>query len=143
MYICQAQSPNFSHTSPCCGIHKFVLYSYVSISALQITSSVPLCMYIACVHAKWLQSCPTLCNPMDYRQEYRRGLPCPLPRDLCHLGIKTTSLTSPALVDGLFTTSATWGAYMYVWDIYMCVYIYIYIYPIHIYICILFQILFP
>ena len=52
------------------------------------------------------QSCPTLCNPMDYmqparflcpwgfsRQEYWRGLPCPPPRDLPNPGIKPRSPT--------------------------------------------------
>ena len=28
------------------------------------------------------QSCPTLWDPMDPRQEYWSGLPCPPPRDL-------------------------------------------------------------
>ena len=47
----------------------------------------------ACVHAKSLQSCLILCNPMDCslpgslsmgfsRQEYWSGLPCPPPGDL-------------------------------------------------------------
>ena len=44
----------------------------------------------ACMRPKLLQSCPTLCNPLDYtlqdplsmgfsRQEYRSGLLCPPP----------------------------------------------------------------
>ena len=72
-----------------------------------------------CMCAKSLQSCPTLCNPMDCslqaplsmgfsRQEYRSGLPCPPPGDLPDPGIKPTSLMSPALASGFFTTSATW-----------------------------------
>ena len=46
--------------------------------------------YLLCVHAKSLQLCPTLCNPMDCscqaplsmgfsRQEYWSGLPFPSP----------------------------------------------------------------
>ena len=46
-----------------------------------------------CMHAKSLQSCLTLCDPMDYslqaplsmgfsRQEHCSGLPCPSPGDL-------------------------------------------------------------
>ena len=46
-----------------------------------------------CVHTRLLQSCPTLCNPMDYscqvslsmgfsRQEHWSGLPYPSPGDL-------------------------------------------------------------
>ena len=41
------------------------------------------------------------------RQEYWSGLPCPPPGDLPHPGIKPTSLLSPALAGGLFTTRAT------------------------------------
>ena len=45
------------------------------------------------------------------RQEYWSGLPCPPPRDPPDPGIKATSLTSPAMAGGFFTTSATWEAY--------------------------------
>ena len=70
-------------------------------------------------HAKLLQSCLTLCDPMDYiacqaplsmgfsRQEYWSGLPCPPPGDL-HPGMAPESLMSPALAGGFFTTSAAW-----------------------------------
>ena len=44
------------------------------------------------------------------RQEYWSGLPCPPPGGLSNLGIEPTSLSSPALAGGFFTTSATWGA---------------------------------
>ena len=71
-----------------------------------------------CVHAKLLQSYPTLCDPMDCgllgssvhgfsRQEYWSGLPCPSPADLPNPGITFTSLKSPALAGGFFTTTAT------------------------------------
>ena len=55
------------------------------------------------MHAKSLQLCPTLCNPMItqtplsmefYRQEYWSGLPYPPPGDLPNLGIEPRS---PAL----------------------------------------------
>ena len=68
---------------------------------------------------KLLQSCSTFCDPMDCqaplcmglsRQEYWSGLPCPPPEDLPNPGIKPTSLMSPALAGGFFTTSATWEA---------------------------------
>ena len=71
-----------------------------------------------CVHAKLLQSCQTLCNPMVAchallsmgfsRQEYLSRLPCPPPGDLPDSGIKPMSLMSPALAGMYFTTSATW-----------------------------------
>ena len=42
------------------------------------------------------------------RQEYWSGLPFPTPGDLPDPGIETASLTSPAWMGRLFTTSATW-----------------------------------
>ena len=44
------------------------------------------------------------------KQEYWSGLPCPPPGDLPDPGIKSASLTSPALADAFFTTSTTWEA---------------------------------
>ena len=44
------------------------------------------------------------------RLEYWNGLLCPPPRDLPDPGIESTSLMSPALADGFFTTSITWEA---------------------------------
>ena len=40
------------------------------------------------------------------RQEYWSGLPCPPPGDLPNLGVKSTSLMSPALAGRFFTTTA-------------------------------------
>ena len=71
-----------------------------------------------CMHAKSLQSCPTLCDPKDCshqaplsigfpRQEYCSGLSCPPPVDHLDPGTELASLTSPALAGGLFTTSPT------------------------------------
>ena len=58
--------------------------------------------------AKSLQSCPTLCDPLDCtfqaplyvgfsRQEHRSRLLCPPPGDLPHSGIKPSSPVVPAL----------------------------------------------
>ena len=74
------------------------------------------------LRAQSLQLCPRLCDPMYYnlpgslsmgfsRQESWSGLPCPPPGDLPHPGIEPTSLSSPALAGGFFTTSATWEAH--------------------------------
>ena len=71
--------------------------------------------------AKSLQSCLTLCQPMDCsppgasvqgssRQEHRSGLPCPPPGHLSHPGIKHTSLLPPAFAGRSFTISTTWEA---------------------------------
>ena len=76
-------------------------------------------LWPVCVSAKSLQSCLTLCDPMDCsppgsmgfsRQEYWSGLPCPPPGDLPHPGIESTSLISAALAGCFFTTSTTWEA---------------------------------
>ena len=63
--------------------------------------------------AKSLHSCPTLCNPMDYSPhkllcnrilqiKILEWLPCPSPGDLPDPGIKSASLTSPALAGRFF-----------------------------------------
>ena len=71
------------------------------------------------MRAKSLQSCPTLCDPMDStrqaplsmefsRQEYWSWVPGLLPVDLLDPG---TEPGSPELAGGgFFTTSATWDA---------------------------------
>ena len=76
----------------------------------------PVILY-SCVNAKLLQFCSTLCNRMGCslpgssvhwgfsRQEYWSALPWPPPEDLPKPGIKATSLMSPALAGGFFTTS--------------------------------------
>ena len=45
------------------------------------------------------------------RQEYWSELPFPPPGDLPDPGIKTVSLTSPALAGRFFTTTTTWEAH--------------------------------
>ena len=51
-----------------------------------------------CFHAKTLQLCPTLWDPMDHSPP---GFP---------LGIEPASLTPPAFAGWFFITSATWEA---------------------------------
>ena len=78
-------------------------------------------LYKGCMCALSLQSCPTLCNPMDCspsgssvmgfsRQEYWSGFPCPPPGDLPNPGFEPAFLMSPALAGWFFTASATWEA---------------------------------
>ena len=57
----------------------------------------------------WIVASP-LCPQEFSRQEYWSRLPCPPPGDLRNSGIEATSLMSPALAGGFFTTSATWEA---------------------------------
>ena len=74
---------------------------------------------VAFVHAKSLQSCLTLCDPMDYsqpsssvhgfpRQECWSGLPCHPPGDLPDPGMEPMSFMSPALAGKFFTTRGNW-----------------------------------
>ena len=76
---------------------------------------VPMCMCCA----KLLQSCLTLCSPLDSgppgymgfsRQEYWSGLPCHPSGDLPDPGIEPTSLKSPDLAGWFFTSNTTWEA---------------------------------
>ena len=72
-----------------------------------------------CMCAKSLQSCLTLCSPLDCspqvplsmgfsRQEYWSGLPRPPPGDFPESGIKPVSFMSLALASRFFTASSTW-----------------------------------
>ena len=75
-----------------------------------------------CVYAKFLQSCPTLCNPMDYSLPGFSvqgifpwdwsGLSCPPPGDLPDSGVEPMYLMSPALAGRFFITSTSWEAHV-------------------------------
>ena len=67
------------------------------------------------------QSCPTLCDPMDYsppdfslhgilQARKLEWVAMPFSRGSSQPGIEPMSLTSPALAGGFFTTSTTWEA---------------------------------
>ena len=73
------------------------------------------------MHTKLLQSCPALCDPMNYispgssvlgilQARILEWVACLPPGDLPDSGIEPTSLMPPALAGGFFTTSATWEA---------------------------------
>ena len=76
----------------CVYISVSMLSNHFAIYTSQIIMLCTLNLYTVCMHAKSLQSCPILCDPIDYsqpgilsigfsRQEYWNGLPCPPPRD--------------------------------------------------------------
>ena len=78
------------------------------------------CAYV-CTHAKSLQLCSTLCDPMDcsppdssvHRISQARiwsGLSFPSPGDHPDPGIKLEFLTLSPMASRFFTTSATWEA---------------------------------
>ena len=58
----------------------------------------------------WTVTCQASLSMRFSRQEYWSGLPCPPPGDLPDPGIEPTSLMSPVLKGGFFTSSATWEA---------------------------------
>ena len=71
--------------------------------------------------AKLLQSCPTLCDPVDcspqgspvhgiFRARVLERVAMPSPEDLPNPGTEPASLTSPALTGRFLTTSTTWKA---------------------------------
>ena len=68
---------------------------------------------LACMHAKSLQSCLTLWDPMDCSLPGSSVLDSPGKNtgvdhhDLPKPGIESAFLMSPALADRIFTTSAT------------------------------------
>ena len=55
----------------------------------------------------WTVACQAPLSMRFSRQEYWSGLPCPPPRDLPDSRMEPASLSSPALKDGFFTTSAS------------------------------------
>ena len=60
------------------------------------------------LHDPWTVACQVPLSKEFPRQESWRGLPFPSAGDLPDPGIQPTSLVSPELVGGFFTTSATW-----------------------------------
>ena len=58
----------------------------------------------------WTIACQAPLSRGFSRQEYWSRLPFPSPGNLPHQGIEPVSLMSPILVDGFFTTRATWEA---------------------------------
>ena len=74
-----------------------------------------------CERAKSLQSCLTLCDPMDcslpnssvcgiLQARILEWVACPPPGDLPDPAIEPACLLSPALAGTFFTTSTTWEA---------------------------------
>ena len=68
----------------------------------------------------WTIACRAPLSTGFSSKENWSGLPLPSPGDHPDPGIKPTSLASPALAGGLFTTGATWEApYVCIYIIYM------------------------
>ena len=91
-----------------------------------LVTNIPLYICTMCTHAKSLQSCLTLCDPMDCgwwgssihgilsRQQYWSGLPSSPPGDLPNPETEPSSLISPALACGFFTFSTILEACIYI-----------------------------
>ena len=84
------------------GVHHNFLY--VSVCVLSRFSHVQL------IATPWTVALQAPLSMGFSRQEYWSGLPRPPPGDLPNPQIEPTSLTSPALAGGFFTTSVTWEA---------------------------------
>ena len=109
---------------PCVGIPNLSLLSCVTWSkecdlSEPQSSDFPTQEECPCVYVKLQQSCPTLCNPMDWsspcssvhrivRQEYWSGLLCPPPGNRPDPGIEPASLIPPASAGRFLTPSTTW-----------------------------------
>ena len=93
----------------------FVCWHYVGSHKFSILTSFLNCFLAECVHAKLFQSCPTLCNSMDYSPPgsfahgilQARILECVLLQGIFLTQESNSTLMSPALASELFTTSAT------------------------------------
>ena len=96
MFISAVQCDSVIHTHT---------HTRVSVCVRLVTQS---CLTLA---TPWTVACKNPRSTGFSRQDYRSGLPCPLPGDLPDPGIKPVSLKSPALADGFFTTCTTWEAY--------------------------------
>ena len=79
------------------------------------------CLVMSCICAKFLHSCPTLCDPMDcsppsssvqgiLQARTLEWVAVPSSRGSSWHRIKPRPLMSPASAGGFFTTSATWEA---------------------------------
>ena len=98
------------------------------VSGVQLSDSYIIYIYIyACVHAKLLQSCPTLCNNMDCSPRGSSVHRILLAKILDWVAISFSRGSSlpgdgtPALEGGFFTASITW-------EVCVCVYTYIHTY---------------
>ena len=86
------------------------------------------CTYV-CVCSKLIQLCLTLCDPIDcslsdssdyevLQARILEWVAVPSSRGSSNSGIEPTSLMFPALAGGVFITSATWEAHIYVYYIF-------------------------
>ena len=69
-----------------------------------------MCSVVSDSVTPWTVACQAPLSVGFSRQDYWSGLPCPSPGDLPDPGMEFTSLASPALARGFFTTDATWEA---------------------------------
>ena len=60
--------------------------------------------------APWTVACQASLSMGFFWQVCWSGLPFPPPGDISDPGLETSSLPSPSLAGGFFTTTATWGA---------------------------------
>ena len=76
-------------------LRDFTSHTYMLVAQLSLTA------------ISWTVACKAPLSMGFSKEEFWSGLPFPSPVDLPNPGIKSGSLTSPALVGKFFTTSAT------------------------------------
>ena len=92
------------------------LFSYSSLSAIRVVGVRITCVLSWLSHVQlfgtsWTATCQYPLSMGFSRQEHWNGLPCSPPGDLPDPGIEPTSLMSPALAGGFFTTSTILVSY--------------------------------
>ena len=94
-------------------MHYYYPHSIIFLSQKYICVCVCVLSHFSCVQlfvTTWTVAHQSPLSMKLSRQEYWSGLPYSLPGDLPDPGIKPTSLPSPGLAGGFFTTSTTWEA---------------------------------
>ena len=101
--FCKVALQGFLHLWGCLCSH----YLFVSLHVMCVLSH---CSPVQLLATLWTVAFQAPLSMGFSRQEYWSGLPCPPRGDFPDPGIEPTSLVSPALAGGFFTTSATWEA---------------------------------
>ena len=122
-------SPTYTLCSPSKFSSSNLCCPKVCPSILLVCVGTFVCVCVVLVRAQSLQSCPTLCNLLDYSPPYSS-----VHRDFLGKNTAVGShallqgyLRSPAFAGGFFTTSTTWEA-----SVSVCVYTHKYIYTVYI-----------
>ena len=87
---------------------EVALFSAAGLGYVSCADCMCVCSVVSDSATPWTVACQAPLSMEFSRQESWNGLPFPSPEDLPNPGIKPTSLASPVLAGGFFTTSNTW-----------------------------------